>query len=80
MEVKLEKKENAVSDYMKMIKESWTWEKLTEEEKTNFEKSVLWSLEQKIIVGNYKQRYMILHALYHTFLNGVGYTNENWRN
>ena len=55
MEVKLEKKENAVSDYMKMIKESWTWEKLTEEEKTNFEKSVLWSLEQKIIVGNYKQ-------------------------
>ena len=73
------KKENAVSDYMKMIKESWTWEKLTEEEKTNFEKSVLWSLEQKIIVGNYKQRYMILHALYHTFLNGVGYTNEKWR-
>ena len=30
-------KENAIKDYLAMIKQSWTWSKLTEEEKECFE-------------------------------------------
>ena len=30
-------KENAIKDYLAMIKQSWTWAKLTEEEKECFE-------------------------------------------
>lgn len=72
-------KEDAVLDFIEMVKSSWTWQRLTEQEKKRFEKSVIWSLNQNIIVGTHKQRYRTLNALYHTFLEGVGYTGWDWR-
>lgn len=77
--MKQKNKENAVLDFIGMIKESWTWEKLTEQEKKRFEDSVIWSIKQNVIIGTYKQRYQTLNALYHTFLEGVGYTGWKWR-
>lgn len=72
-------KENATLDFIGMIKESWTWARLTENEKKSFEDSVIWSINQNVIIGTYEQRYKILNALYHTFLQGVGYTGWKWR-
>lgn len=72
-------KENATLDFIGMIKESWTWARLTEKEKKSFEDSVIWSINQNVIVGTYEQRYRTLNALYHIFLQGVGYTGWKWR-
>ena len=73
-------KENVVNDYVNMIVKSWTWKKLTDKEKEKFYESIEWASRGNCIKGNYLQRWNILHALYHTFLNGVGYTDFNWRN
>lgn len=72
-------KENAVNDFMQMIKESWTWARLTEKEKKCFEDSVTWSINQNVIIGTHEQRCHTLNALYHTFLQGVGYNDWKWR-
>lgn len=72
-------KEKAINDFIEMIKKSWTYEKLTNEEKRNFENSVMWAIKNKCINGNYNNRCMILHSLYNTFLNAIGYTGEKWR-
>lgn len=72
-------KEKAISDFIEMIKHSWTYEKLTNEEKRNFENSVMWAINNKCINGSYNNRWKILHSLYHTFLNAIGYTSEKWR-
>jgi hypothetical protein len=77
--MKNKNKENATLDFIERIKESWTWARLTEQEKKRFEDSVIWSINQNVIVGTYKQRYHTLNALYHIFLQGVGYTDWKWR-
>jgi hypothetical protein len=72
-------KENAVNDFMQMTKESWTYARLTENERFAWEESVSWAVDHKVISGKYSQRYEILNALYYTFLLGVGYTGWKWR-
>ena len=72
-------KEKAISDFIEMIKKSWTYEKLTNEEKRNFENSVMWAINNKCINGSYNNRCKILHSLYNTFLIAIGYTGEKWR-
>lgn len=72
-------KENAVKDFMQMIKESWTYARLTQNERSAWEESVTWAVNQKVVLGKYSQRWATLNALYHTFLSGVGYTGWKWR-
>ena len=72
-------KENAQADWTDMIIKSWTWAKLTNEEKNKFGDELNKEITQKIISGTYKQRMAILNALYSMFLEGCGYNGANWR-
>ena len=78
MEKKL--KENAQADWTSMIIKSWTWARLTNEEKNRFGDEVSKEINRKkVIVGSYRQRWEILNALYSMFLEGCGYNGMNWR-
>ena len=72
-------KENAVIDFMQMNRNSWTWAKLTFQERMDFANTVDWAISQNVIFGAYEQRYKTVHALYYAFLVGLGYGKENWR-
>ena len=74
-------KETAIKDYLAMIKQSWTWAKLTEEEKECFENFLAsHPMVECGVRGNYSQRWIILDAIYQAFLLGCGYRNRvDWR-
>jgi len=73
-------KENAQADWTDMIIKSWTWAKLTDEEKNRFGDEINKSITQKeVIKGTYRQRWEILNALYSMFLEGLGYKPIGWR-
>ena len=74
-------KENAIKDYLAMIKQSWPWAKLTDEEKDWFETFLAsHPMVEHGVRGNYSQRWIILDAIYHAFLLGCGYHNRvDWR-
>lgn len=73
------KKEYAVVNFMAMIRNSWTYDRMTVEERRNLGTAVEWAVDQNAIKGDYKQRWMILHAIYDAFLAGLGYTGGTWR-
>ena len=73
------KKENVLNDYIVMIKNSWTYEKLTEEEKENL-KDIFYSIRtENALKGTYKQRRAVLDAIYFSFLKGLNYEPIGWR-
>ena len=72
-------KENAQTDWTDMIVKSWTWEKLTREERNKFGDELNKETTKKIISGTYRQRWEILNALYSMFLEGCGYNGGAWR-
>ena len=72
-------KENAQADWTDMIVKSWTWAKLTNDERNKFGDELNKEATKKIISGTYKQRWEILNALYSMFLEGCGYNGVNWR-
>lgn len=66
----------AVEDYFEnVIKKSWTWERLTEEEKRRFVNMPVFDE----IRGADKQRVEWLNTIYHAFLVGLGYKLIGWR-
>lgn len=70
------KKEQAQADFVEMIKISWTYGKLTEQEKENA-LTALWNVNS--LRGNYQQRWDFLNDIYTAFLLGAGYDDYNWR-
>ena len=72
-------KENVFKDHLDMIKNSWTYARLTNEEKERLEELYYKNCVRNSIKGTYNQRYETLNILYSVFLSGVGYTNGNWR-
>lgn len=70
-------KESALKDYLEMIKKSWTWDKLTEKERKNFEECLYKARYE--LKGSYKKRWDILGNYYTMFLLGTGYDGLNWR-
>lgn len=80
-------KEDATKDFLEMIKNSWTWNRLTEKEKEQFMKAwetvtVCWTGNgESAVKGTYRDRWRVCNALYHMFLTGVGYdTNDpRWK-
>ena len=72
-------KENAQTDWTDMIVKSWTWAKLTKEERNKFGDELNKETTKKIISGTYKKRWEILNVLYSMFLEGCGYNGGNWR-
>ena len=72
----MKKYSSAVEDYFQnIIKASWTWEKLTEEEQRRF-------IDMRVfdkIKGNDKTRVEWLHTIYLSFLTALGYKAVGWR-
>ena len=68
-------KETALNEYMEMIKKSWTYARLTDEERERmFE-----ALRRTKLFGKFDQRCEQLHSVYYAFLLGVGYKPIDWR-
>ena len=67
---------SAVEDYFQnIIKKSWTWNKLTEEEQKRFiDMNVFDSIK-----GNDKTRIEWFNTIYHAFLSALEYKCIGWR-
>lgn len=72
-------KENALNDFMNMIRQSWTWARLTDEERGKFIDYTHGCRGSAVIRGTYKQRWDAMNALYGMFLEGLGYRWSGWR-
>lgn len=75
-------KDNAIDDYcVNVIKKSWTWERLTDKEKSEFIDRINTYQRERFIQGTTKQRRQITMLLYDTYLYGLGYGSEpiSWR-
>lgn len=69
----------AKQEYIEMIKQSWTWAKLTEKEREKFLGLLEHPCSAVVIKGSYKDRWEACEALYHTFLDALGYAPLHWR-
>ena len=80
-------KENAHSEFFKMISKSWTYGKLTEAEKNNLIRlftKINSATELKHnncyrLRGTWAQRWEQLNVIYSSFLAGCGYNGGLWR-
>ena len=71
-------KENAIMDFVHMISNSWTWGRMTDEERQRFTRCID-DLPKGSVTGTYDSRWQTLHAIYSAFLAGLGYDGANWR-
>ena len=75
-------KEYALFDTMEEISRSWTWEKLTEAERTRFFLLVnngKTSAFRLALKGSYRDRWIYVMSVYEAFLAGLGYSGGLWR-
>ena len=71
-------KETAYSDFITMIQESWTWDRLTKKERELFlNEAAFW--QARCALGTWAQRYETLQGLYSMFLYGLGYNHGKFR-
>lgn len=61
--------------FQNIIKTSWTWQRLTEEEKSRFENLDIFCE----IRGTKDMREQWLFTIYASFLSGLGYDGWHWR-
>ncbi len=72
-------KENILNDFIKMIQASWTYNRMTENEKAKIIETLNHVRTIDALKGTYKQRWNILNAIYGAFLAGIGYDGCTWR-
>lgn len=72
-------KEQVFEDFLKIIKNSWTWAKLTKEEQLRFADLISQAHIQDSVKGTRKNRWAILNAIYESFLLGLEYKPTGWR-
>ncbi len=75
----MQSKENALQDYINMIVKSWTYGRMTAEEKAACLEVLNGERNNRALKGNYCHRWDILNSVYGSFLRGLGYTGPNWR-
>ena len=69
-----------VRDYFTdMIKQSWTYAKMTESERKRIVDMIYSKRTEDCLKGSYKQRWEILQAIYNSFLMGLDYQPIGWR-
>lgn len=71
----IKNKDKAQSDYLIVVSQSWTFHRMTSEER----KHILLVLEIAKVKGSYKKRWEHLNDIYKSFLDSIGYTPTNWR-
>lgn len=72
-------KEKVLNKWYAMIKNSWTYEKMTKEEQTTLYAIITSDIIKKCLKGTAKQRWNILQAIYLTYLLGLGCNSPTWR-
>ena len=72
-------KENAIPDFIKMIRQSWTFARMTDEEAQKCLDLFREYPAREALVGSYDHRWNVCHAIYDAYLIGIGYTTFNWR-
>ena len=75
-------KEQAAADFLEMIRGSWTYERLTEDEASQLERFLeeLASPDgERAVRGSYKDRWRELNNVYHAFLLGCGMRGGKFR-
>ena len=76
---KIKIKENVINEFDVMIKQSWTYNKMTEKEKERWNNVLNDKQIKDSLKGKYEQRWISLNAIYHSFLIGIGFTGWDWR-
>lgn len=72
-------KENVLQDFINMIQNAWTFDKMTEGEKKRLFET-LHDIPTTIATkGTYQQRWEILQAIFSAYLAGLGYSGFDWR-
>ena len=72
-------KEMAMSDFCGMIRNSWTYQRMTAHEKAQCLAAIQWAHDQGFLRGNYSARWGVLHSIYTAYLFGLGYDGFEWR-
>ena len=72
-------KEKALDNFVDLISQSWTYEKLTKEEQKKFKEFVYSKQVENCLRGNHNQRVEILQAIYSGFLVALNYKPIGWR-
>lgn len=72
-------KENALVHYLAMTCRSWTFARMTQEEKERCIFAFLWSSEQGHIKGSFSARWDTMQSIYHAFLSALGYSKGKFR-
>lgn len=75
----MKNKDLAYDDFINMIVQSWTYERLSYTEKNRAIDALRHAFDTGAIAGNYKQRFEILHAVYYSYLLALDYNPCNWR-
>lgn len=70
---------NAITDFKNMIKQSWTYGKMTISERNAWDSLLEHTRTTDALKGTYKQRFDILNAVYYSYLIGIGYSDFSWR-
>lgn len=68
-------KEQAYMDFMDMVRNAWTWKRMTADEHARFVDAT----SESKLSGTYDQRYEQMHNLYRAFLYGLNYQPIGWR-
>lgn len=68
-------KENARTDYINIITKSWTWDRMTTDERNRCNET----LHMARLHGRYEQRYETLQDVYYSFLMALDYKPIGWR-
>ncbi len=74
-------KDNAVHGFMEMIRKSWTWARLTDDERKRFEDMMIGNtgMAHTCIKGGLRCRWEICNGLYEAFLAALDYKPFGWR-
>lgn len=72
-------KEKALDNFIDMIEQSWTYDRLTKEEKDRLKDIFNSARVNNSLIGTYKQRWNTLHAVYYAFLMALDYNPLDWR-
>lgn len=71
--------DSTLIDFINIIEESWTYHRMTSDEKKRLSDVFNDIKNSKLLKYDDKHKWDILHAIYSSFLQGIGYDNFNWR-
>ena len=71
----MKNKENAFSEFWEMIQKSWTYARLTADERTRVHEA----LTDAKLLGTFRQRFEQLYNVYGAFLLALDYKPIGWR-